>query len=86
MFAPSAAPGRILPVLPETEAVGREFPASGPHTQHLQEWIFAFLLGCRGLADLKSLHFGYFGPHFDSLAVCLHAVVYHPLHPPPVAV
>ena len=34
----------------------------------------------------RSFQSGYFGPHFDSLAVCLHPVVYHPLQELPLCV
>ena len=34
----------------------------------------------------RSFQSGYFGPHFDSLAVCLHPVVYHPLQQLPLCV
>lgn len=34
----------------------------------------------------RSFQSGYFGPHFDSLAVCLHPVVYHPLQQLPACV
>lgn len=34
----------------------------------------------------RSFQSGYFGPHFDSLAVCLHPVVHHPLQELPLCV